>query len=338
MSIGEAKQIAMWEEVLRLCNLNNKETAVVLSRPESRPENVSAAYNAAVQIGANVIHMMPHLGRSPLIENKTAMEAMRSADMVIDLIGLHLLRHGERPGVLYRRDPHSLRHRAARHPRPHDALARRQEASPGGRQVARRAKTMRIESDAGTDLRVELGEYPVLHEYGYSDEPGHWDHWPAGFIATWPNETSSQGTVVIDRGDIISRSSPMCRRPSGSPSRAATSRRISGDLDAQYMRDYMEQYEDPEGYAVSHLGWGLQPKAQWTALGLYDKRQTTATTGAPFTATSCSPPGPTTMPAGRATRSCHLDIPMRHCSVYVDNKQMVKKGEIVPKSQRAVGR
>ena len=338
MSIGEAKQIAMWEEVLRLCNLNNKETAVVLSRPESRPENVSAAYNAAVQIGANVIHMMPHLGRSPLIENKTAMEAMRSADMVIDLIGLHLLRHGERPGVL------TAGTRILYVTEPPDILARMMPSRDDKKRVRAAgkslegAKTMRIESDAGTDLRVELGEYPVLHEYGYSDEPGHWDHWPAGFIATWPNETSSQGTVVIDRGDIIFPFKSYVQTPIRLAIEGGYITEISGDLDAQYMRDYMEQYEDPEGYAVSHLGWGLQPKAQWTALGLYDKRQTNGNDGRAFYGNFMFSTGPNDDAGGPRNTLCHLDIPMRHCSVYVDNKQMVKKGEIVPKSQRAVGR
>ena len=29
---------------------------------------------------------------------------------------------------------------------------------------------------------------------------------------------------------------------------------ISGELDAELMRDYMEQFNDPDGYAISHMG------------------------------------------------------------------------------------
>ena len=51
--------------------------------------------------------MEPHIGSARLRDNGVAMEAMRAADMVIDLVGLHLLRGGERPRVLGRRPPAS---------------------------------------------------------------------------------------------------------------------------------------------------------------------------------------------------------------------------------------
>ena len=33
------------------------------------------------------------------------------------------------------------------------------------------------------DMRCRLGEYPAIKEYGFVDERGRWDHWPAGFVA-----------------------------------------------------------------------------------------------------------------------------------------------------------
>ena len=30
------------------------------------------------------------------------------------------------------------------------------------------------------------------------------------------------------------------------------------------MRDYMDQFHDPDGYAISHIGWGLNEKALWS--------------------------------------------------------------------------
>ena len=35
-----------------------------------------------------------------------------------------------------------------------------------------RAREVRYTSDAGTDLRIKTGEYPVMIQYGYADEPG----------------------------------------------------------------------------------------------------------------------------------------------------------------------
>ena len=38
MALSESQQIAMWEEVLRLCNVHDGDTVVVLTKPEARPE------------------------------------------------------------------------------------------------------------------------------------------------------------------------------------------------------------------------------------------------------------------------------------------------------------
>ena len=48
-----------------------------------------------------------------------------------------------------------------------------------------------------------------MTQWGYADEPGHFDHWGAGHIHTFPNEGSAHGTVVIQPGDIIIL--PYCR-------------------------------------------------------------------------------------------------------------------------------
>src|SRR3546814_20927071 len=46
---------------------------------------------------------------------------------------------------------------------------------------------------------------------------------------------------------------------------------IAGDLDADQLNDYMDAFADPEAYAVSHIGWGLQKRARWSTLGLYGR-------------------------------------------------------------------
>src|SRR5256885_7149664 len=51
--------------------------------------------------------------------------------------------------------------------------------------------------------------------------------------------------------------------------------RISGGLQADILKEYMASYEDPEAYAVSHIGWGLQPRAHWSMLAHYNKDRST---------------------------------------------------------------
>src|SRR5207245_2755560 len=40
-------------------------------------------------------------------------------------------------------------------------------------------------------------------------------------------------------------------------------------LDAELMREYFAAWDDREAYAVSHVGWGTNPRARWEALALY---------------------------------------------------------------------
>ena len=68
---------------------------------------------------------------------------------------------------------------------------------------------MRITRPGGTDLTVELGEYPTMIQYGFAESPGRFDHWGAGHVHTFPNEGSANGTVVFSPGDIVVL--PYCR-------------------------------------------------------------------------------------------------------------------------------
>ncbi len=49
--------------------------------------------------------------------------------------------------------------------------------------------------------------------------------------------------------------------------------KIEGDsFDAELMREYFAAWGDREAYAVSHVGWGMNTRARWDALAMYDKR------------------------------------------------------------------
>ena len=97
----------------------------------------------------------------------------------------------------------------------------------------------------------------------------------------------------------------------------------------------MRQFKDDEAFAVSHLGWGLQPRARWTALGLLDKAQTNGNDGRAFYGNFMFSTGPNTDAGGRRDTQCHLDVPMRRCSVSVDGRPMTVKGEVVAEGQKA---
>lgn len=335
-----------WKHLLGLCRLKESESAVILLGDESHPDHVAAARMALAMSGARTLSMQ--LGEAPrqrmagestafyaptaLTGNRVAIEAMKSADLVIDLFGMYrgseqeeILAAGTR--IILVKEPPEVFMRL----RPEEADRTRVMAAHA---VLSRGKTLHACSAAGTDLTVSLGEYPCLIQYGFADAPGRWDHCPSAFIATWPSERSAQGTVVLAPGDMILPFKTYVQTPITLTIRDGYVRAIEGGLDARYLRDYMATFNDPEGYAVSHLGWGLHSRAQWTALGMYDKRQTNAMDARSFAGNFMFSTGPNAEGGGTRHTPCHLDIPMQDCSVSVDGVTMVDRGVVVPADQR----
>jgi hypothetical protein len=81
---------------------------------------------------------------------------------------------------------------------PSPDLRRRVEA---GEELLGKASTLRFTNAHGTDVICDLGAYPVITEYGYTDTPGRWDHWPAGFLnrdARWEGLVTDKRSVGME--------------------------------------------------------------------------------------------------------------------------------------------
>ena len=329
MAVTQSQLVKAWQEVLDLSKVSSSETVCLLIRPGANARNLEAAHQALDNIGCQVYQLEPVLRNRPLWDNKVAMGALTHTDFIVDFTGLHLahgtqelhaiLENGAR--VLYVIEPPEALVRLL--PTPED---KRRVKEAGER--LRAAKTMRVVSDAGSDMTVGLGQYRLLLEWGYSDEPGHWDHWPAGFLATWPNEASANGTIVLDAGDIIFPFKTYVRTPITLAIKDGYIREIAGGFDADLLREFMAQYNDPEAYAISHLGWGLNPRARWSELALLGQG-TNGNDGRAFEGNFLFSTGPNTDGGGKRDTLCHLDIPMRFCSVSLDGQPVTRRGKIV---------
>ncbi|MCY1216117.1 2,5-dihydroxypyridine 5,6-dioxygenase [compost metagenome] len=190
------------------------------------------------------------------------------------------------------------------------------------------AKEMHVVSPAGTDLRCPLGEFPAISEYGFVDEPGRWDHWPSGFALTWPNEGAASGTIVLDQGDILLPQKTYVTEPIRLTVEAGFATRIEGGLHAELLSEYMASFNDPEAYAISHIGWGLQPRAHWSTLGLYDREATIGMDARAFEGNFLFSLGPNNEAGGHRTTACHIDIPVRRCTVRLDGVDVVTAGKV----------
>ncbi len=146
---------------------------------------------------------------------------------------------------------------------------------------------------------------------------------------TFANEGSAQGRIVLDRGDILLPQKSYLATPIELTVKDGYITDIEGETDAQLLRDYMESFNDPEAYAISHIGWGTQPRAQWSTMSLYDKERTIAQEARAFAGNFLFSTGPNTEGGGSRDCACHIDIPMRNCSVKVDDRTVVEKGKII---------
>jgi len=151
---------------------------------------------------------------------------------------------------------------------------------------------------------------------------------PVGLCLCFPLADTTNGTVVLDVGDInlTFKRYVESRVVLNIECDRVTSIEGSG-LDAQLMRTYYEGWNDPNAYAVSHVGWGLNPGARWDSLAMYDKADINGTEMRAIAGSFLFSTGANEF-ADRFT-SCHFDLPMRNCDVTLDDTKVVEAGRVV---------
>ena len=342
MPVSDYQMVAAWKEVLTLSRLQAGQTVTILTSANTHPQTLATALIATQSMGAVVNRLdlppvngekalsrdsLAYLGTTPLTGNQAAIAALKASDLVLDLMtllfspeqleilqtGTKILLAVEPPEVLTRLVP----------------TLRDKERVVAAQQRIGAARTMRVVSAAGTDFHCPLGEFVPIAEYGFVDEPGRWDHWPSGFALTFPNDGQAHGRIVIDRGDILLPQKCYVSDRIELTVEGGYATGISGGIDAQLLSEYMGTFQDPEAYAISHIGWGLQPRAHWSTLGLYDREATIGMDARAFEGNFLFSLGPNNEAGGSRTTTCHIDIPLRNCDVYLDDEPVVKGGVVV---------
>jgi 2,5-dihydroxypyridine 5,6-dioxygenase len=189
---SDPAMIALFREELELCKIAAGDTVAILSEGAIRADYAEAFLLAAAALGAaglnvnlaprNERTVEDQHGRNALTGNRVAIDALSKADIVIDLMGLlfspeqdEITRAGAR--MLLVVEPFNVLQSMF----PSVDVRRRVEY---GEHVLKSARELRVTSDAGTDIRYAIGQYPVMTEYGFTDTPGRWDHFPSGFLLT----------------------------------------------------------------------------------------------------------------------------------------------------------
>jgi len=324
--------IPMFRRELELCRLEEGETVAIFTEG-GRAAYAEAFAVAAGELGASVIHVDLPLetgrdlseigGRPPgagLASQPLAVEAFKAADLMIDLSFL-----------LWTPEQHAIRNSGTRIltcVAPADALARlfptddirrraKEEAA-----LLQEADVLHLANEAGTDLTYEFGDYEAFCQYGIADEPGRWDNFASALAVNAAADV--HGTLVLQPGDILFPWQRFVQEPVRMEIKDGAIRSIDGGFDAWLLSNEMESHDDPRAYAISHIGWGLNGNAQWHPGTELDARS--------YAGSVMFSTGPNTEFGGDNDTLCHIDIPMRDCTVHVDGDLMVDRGRIVKES------
>lgn len=330
---------------LTMSGVKPGERLVVLTQGDERLDYANAFLAAGRQLGASIYHMrlppapIHHgwtVGESSLAALPEAVDALKSVDMLIDCVfllfseeqiaiqaaGTRVLTVVEPPELLARMMP---------------SAELREKVELAGELLAG-ASELRITSPYGTDVTYRLNTYPTLTEYGCTDEPGRWDHWPSGFVFTGGDDDGVDGQIVVAPGDILLPQNIYVREPVVYTIEKGWIRDIRGGLEADLVRSYMDSFEDEKGYGMSHVGWGMNPDAKWHAMtpGLFPGGMGMEPRS--YLGNVMFSTGPNNELGGANDTSCHLDIPMRNCSLFLDDQPVVVDGEIVVESLQFASR
>jgi 2,5-dihydroxypyridine 5,6-dioxygenase len=331
--------VQRYAEQFRACNLTAGEVAVLLYESASSSRIVNTARLALEMSGAAVADVRlptpPNPGPLPIRStgasqavagHRAAIAALKTADFIVDCTVEGLL-HAPELGEILSGTARVLM-TSAEHPEnaerwPHDpSLADKVER---GVQLLQEASVMRITSDHGTDLTVDLTGAVRAGSCGWCTEPGSIAHWPGGLVLAFPAANTVNGTVVLAPGDINLTFSEYIREPITLTvvNDFVTDLAGSGH-DAELMRSYLAAFDEPEAYAISHIGWGMNPAARWEALAMWDKSALNGTELRAYAGNVLFSTGANEV-AGRFCRG-HFDLPMRNCTVTLDDAVVVDRG------------
>jgi 2,5-dihydroxypyridine 5,6-dioxygenase len=337
----EAKWIELFAEVFARCKVAAGDICAVLSETQSRALNVHLAELALARIGARPFHVVvPTLRQTAPVPIRStgasvaltglgpALQALAGCAFIADCTLEGLMHAAELPQIL--KGGARVLYISNEHPEVLERLAPSPADEEQVRAAMRRlkgAKQMRVTSPAGTRLDIKVEGARVGGVWGYTEKPGTLSHWPGGLCLCFPGAGSVQGTLVMAPGDLNLTFKRYLENTVRLTIEKDYVTKIEGDsLDAELMREYFAAWGDRDAYAVSHVGWGLNQRARWDALAMYDRRDVNGTEQRAFAGNFLYSTGANEV-AGRHTLG-HFDLPFRHCTVELDGAPVVVDGKL----------
>ena len=338
----ERRWLDAFRQVFTLCQVSQGDEIALLAETQSRDLNRELARLALEDLGATVFEVVVptpaqrapvpirSTGASQVLNGQVAaLEALKKSAMVVDLTVEGLLHAPQLPDILGAGSRVMMV--SNEHP---DALERLVPAAEdegvvrAAIKTCRAASRMGVRSAAGTALDIDLTDARTGGVWGWSHKPGMVSHWPGGIVVNFPRPGSVAGRLVLDVGDINLTFKRYLESQVELVIENDYVTEVNGTgTDAELMRRYFDAWGDRDAYGVSHVGWGLNERARYEALAMYDQRDTNGTELRAFGGNFLYSTGANEV-AGRFTEG-HFDLPLKNCTVTVDDAVVVDAGRLV---------
>ena len=337
----EGKWIASFRRVFALNGIGKGTQVALIYETQSRPVLAHLSELALYDLGADFCMLKmptpPQTAPVPvkgtgtslaIAGNRAAIEAMKHCEVIVDCTVEGMIHAAEWPEI----EDAGARLLVVTNEHP-EILERTEPTAALGEKVAlgtqmlRDAAEMRVTSQAGTDLVIDIRDAPCGGTPGFGTNPGDVAHWPGGLCLAFPGPGTVNGRIVMDVGDMNLTFKTYLASPIDFTVENDFVTEIKGDgLDAMQFRDYMAAWEDPQAYGFSHVGWGMNPAARWVSGALYDKRDMQGVEFRAWAGNFLWSTGANQY-AGRFTQG-HFDLPMRNCTIELDGNIVVKEGQL----------
>ena len=337
--IAEGKWIASFRRALTLNGIGHGSQVAVVAETQSRPVLTQLCGIALFELGAQystiVLPTPPQTapvpvkstGASNAIQHmRHVVEALKHVEVIVDVTVEGLIHAEEWPEI----EAAGVRLFTIcnEHPEILERTEPKAELGPKvqhGIDMLQAAGEMRVTSNAGTDITIDIREAPCGGTPGFSTSPGGVAHWPGGLCLCFPGEGAANGRIVMAPGDMNLTFKSYLTDPIDIKIENDFITDIGGNnLDADLFREYLAAWDDPVAYGLSHVGWGMNPRARWEAMALYDKRDVQGTEFRAWAGNFLWSTG-SNQYAGRFTLG-HFDLPMRGCTLSLDGTPVVING------------
>jgi 2,5-dihydroxypyridine 5,6-dioxygenase len=338
----EARWIDAFEQTLRLCKVNAGDEVAIVAESQSRQINPHLAELALFRLGAKPFHLciptprqrapvpVQSTGASQAIQQlRPVLAALTSCPLIVDCTVEGLMHAPELPTIL--KSGARVLSVCNEHP---DTLERllpdeaiKAQVLAASRMV-RNARIMTVTSAAGTDLTVNMEGAATVGIWGYTDKPGTLAHWPGGLLVSFPKANSANGRLVLDVGDINLTFKRYLQDRIALTIENDFVVQIEGKgTDHELMTRYWAAWNDPTAYAISHVGWGMNPRARYEALAMLGRHENNGTELRAYAGNFLFSTGANEF-AGRYTQG-HFDLPVGGCTIALDGTVVVKEGKLV---------